>query len=288
VSRLSSATLRIGDWAPDFELPALGGEIVTLHQAAAGCRLLVLLLEPGSWSPAARRQISELNAAHERLAEAGIGVLVVATEEHQALWRRFNGLDVPFPVLADETRDVARDLGVFQAWSWQGIGVTRPAVFFIDPERRVRFIYLGHGERDVPDTESLIHLALSIVAAQPAVASPAPPKAPEVPADQPPAAEVLEATPVALESAPPQEEAVPAVDLLPEAPLAETADGEEQAVPAQAALPLGEVASADAQPPPVTDLQPATDATTTVEVETSEPVGAAQVVRGRTRRGGES
>jgi peroxiredoxin len=141
----------------------MGGDDVGLRQAVEHVPLLLLVFAPGSWSPATRRQIAELNAAIETLHEIGLGVVVVVTEEREALWRRFGSHEIPFPILADQARAVARDFGVFRSLSWDGIGVTRPAAFLLDRALTVRFAYVGSGEKDVPETEALINLSRSIV-----------------------------------------------------------------------------------------------------------------------------
>ncbi len=42
--------------------------------------------------------------------------------------------------------------------SWDGIGVTRPAAFVIDPDGAIRFLYVGERDNDAPDARSLLRL----------------------------------------------------------------------------------------------------------------------------------
>src|SRR5947209_3666043 len=50
VSRLASTTLRIGDLAPDFTLPALDGAVEPFSKRLQASHIL-LVFAPGSWSP---------------------------------------------------------------------------------------------------------------------------------------------------------------------------------------------------------------------------------------------
>jgi hypothetical protein len=88
------------------------------------------------------------------------------TEDLQQIARRLGEIAPRFPVLADERRAVARDYGVYRAFSRDGIGVTRPAVFLIDQGMTLRFVYVGDGEGDVVDTDALMHLCQALLGAK--------------------------------------------------------------------------------------------------------------------------
>jgi peroxiredoxin len=157
VSRLSSTTLRIGDSAPPFSLPTLDGTRYQLGDALRD-RIGLLVFVPGSWSPSARHLIAELNTFHAAFLQAGIVAVMIITQDASSLRRRLETRP-PFPVLIDQDRSVVRDYGVFRALSWDGIGVTRPAAFMVDPEGAIRFLYVGERDSDVPDVASLLRLA---------------------------------------------------------------------------------------------------------------------------------
>ncbi len=165
-SRLASTTLRIGALAPEIELPGLDGGLVRLTDARGICGVL-LIFAPGAWSPATRRQVGEINAVYEQFREIGVQVVVLITQNATSLQDRLASYAIPFPILADEHRETAKDFGVFRALSWDGIGVTRPAVFLIDRDGVIRFVYVGERDSDVPDTESLLHLAKDLIGVAP-------------------------------------------------------------------------------------------------------------------------
>jgi len=165
-SRLASSTLRIGDAAPPISLVGHEGERIELAEALDASGVL-LLFSPGAWSPSTRRQVGEINAIYDRFREASVAVVVLITQDARSLRDRLGAYAIPFPILADERRQVARDYGVYRAVSLHGIGVTRPSAFVIDRRGIIRFIYVGEGETDVPDTESLFQLAVGLVGVQP-------------------------------------------------------------------------------------------------------------------------
>ncbi len=158
MSRLSSTTLRIGDPAPPFSLTTLEGNRFHLGDAVRG-GIALLVFVPGSWSPSARRQMTELATLYPAFEEAGINVVMIVTQDAGSLRRRLEATPPPFPVLADVERTAARDYGVFRAVSWDGIGVTRPASFVIDREGAIRFLYVGERDNDAPDASSLLRIA---------------------------------------------------------------------------------------------------------------------------------
>ena len=165
MSRLASTTLRVGDPAPSFVLPDLYGAPVALASILAH-RPALLVFAPGSWSPGTRRQLGELDEQCERIRAAGVDLIMVVSQDLPRLRRALGSRRPRFPVLADERRGVARDYGVYRALSLDGIGVTSPAVFLIDRAAAIRFVYVGHGNEDLPDSEGLVKLASWLVRAE--------------------------------------------------------------------------------------------------------------------------
>lgn len=164
MARLASATLRVGDAAPPFGLSALDGQRVELTDLLDRGAVL-LIFAPGVWSPNVRRQLVELAAAHERFLAAGVQVSMVVTQDRRRVVERLTYVTPPFAVLTDEQRVAARDYGVYRAFSLDGIGVTRPAVFLIDTEGVLRLVYVGEGDADVVDAVTLLRLTCWLVGA---------------------------------------------------------------------------------------------------------------------------
>lgn len=60
---------------------------------------------------------------------------------------------MPFPLLADESREVTRAYGVYVPVGLTSFRIARPATFLIDPAGRVRFIHAGKHQFDRPRPE---------------------------------------------------------------------------------------------------------------------------------------
>jgi peroxiredoxin len=169
---LSSTTLKLGDRAPNFTLPDLDGRPFELADVIEGGSAL-LSFAPGVWSQATRRQVDELEEAHTLLEEIGVIPLIVVTQRAQdarrSLQAHLAGPDrklsepaLSYPILADQQRTVARDYGVYRAFSLDGVRITRPAIFLIQPTGEIAFVHVGRNDGDVPDTGNLIYLVKAL------------------------------------------------------------------------------------------------------------------------------
>lgn len=62
----------------------------------------------------------------------------------------------PFPLLADEARQVVRAYGVYVALNFESFRIARPATFLIDASGIVRFIHVGRHQFDRPSVEQIM------------------------------------------------------------------------------------------------------------------------------------
>ena len=157
LSGLHSTTLRIGDAAPPLALPDLDGKEQYLFDILAQNPVLVVFA-PGSWSPNTRQQVHALLEAHDAFVENGVAIVMIVTEDPRTAQRLVPNDGPVFPILIDDDREAARDYGVYRAFSLDGLRVTRPAAFLIDQDGVLRFVYVGHGDRDTPDVPGLLRL----------------------------------------------------------------------------------------------------------------------------------
>jgi peroxiredoxin len=168
MSRLSSSTLRVGDSSPPVVLPTRDGELVDLS-ALLDLGSVLIVFVPGTWSPNTRHLLEALERAHEGFRAVGVVPVVVATQDQGRLTKALTYSTPSFLILSDETRDAARDYGVYRAFSWDGIGVTCPSVFLVGRDARLRFIYVGERDADVPDIDTVLQLATWLVGGAPVV-----------------------------------------------------------------------------------------------------------------------
>ncbi len=62
----------------------------------------------------------------------------------------------PFPVLPDETREVVKAYGVYVHVNLESYNIARPAVFLVDSEGRIRYMYIGYHQADYPTVREVL------------------------------------------------------------------------------------------------------------------------------------
>jgi peroxiredoxin Q/BCP len=151
-SHPETCMLKEGDLAPDFSLPADGGQTVTLR-ALLG-RKVVLYFYPKDDTSGCTTQACDLRDALPRIEEAGAVVLGVSPDPVRSHEKFKTKYDLNFPLLADEDHQVSEAYGVWVQKSMYGrtyMGIER-STFVIDEEGRVAQIWRkvtpkGHADR---------------------------------------------------------------------------------------------------------------------------------------------
>ena len=136
----SELKVKIGDQAPDFTLPAVSGEKVTLSQYR-GKKNVVISFVPAAWTPVCSDQWPGYNIVREifdmndavllGITVDNIPTLYAWTKQMGALW---------FPVLSDfwPHGEVADRYGVLRS-----DGVSERALFYIDKKGIIRDIQVS-------------------------------------------------------------------------------------------------------------------------------------------------
>ena len=63
---------------------------------------------------------------------------------------------LPFEILVDETRHVAKAYGVWHRIGLDAWNTSRPAVFLIERDRSIRYSFIGQSQREFPSLEELL------------------------------------------------------------------------------------------------------------------------------------
>jgi peroxiredoxin Q/BCP len=124
------AKLKVGDPAPDFELPGTGGK--TYRLADYRGRKLILAFYPGDFTAVCTKQFCSYRDQGERLDGLGAEVLGVSPQSVESHERFTQEKSLNVPLLADEDKQVARAYGVLAG------PMVRRAIFVIDEEGVVR------------------------------------------------------------------------------------------------------------------------------------------------------
>ncbi len=103
--------LRVGDKAPDFELPDDSGRPVRLHRLLESGSA-ILYFYPMDFMPVCTRQACMFRDVFAELASLGIQVLGISSQSPKMHARFRASRRLPFPLLSDAGRNVARAYGV--------------------------------------------------------------------------------------------------------------------------------------------------------------------------------
>jgi peroxiredoxin len=103
--------------------------------------------------------MAQLRRDSDEYDKRGVRILGVVVQKVQRLKAYLASHPMPFPLLADQEREVAKAYGVYVAFNYESFRIARPATFVIDPSGIIRFIHVGRTQFDRPST-ALVFKAL--------------------------------------------------------------------------------------------------------------------------------
>jgi thioredoxin-dependent peroxiredoxin len=124
------AKLKVGDEAPDFELPGTGGRTYKLSDYRG--RKLILAFYPGDFTAVCTKQFCSYRDEGERLDGLGADVLGISPQSVESHERFTEEKKLNVPLLADEDKEVAKAYGVLAG------PMIRRAIFIVDEEGIIR------------------------------------------------------------------------------------------------------------------------------------------------------
>lgn len=136
----STLNVKVGDAAPDFTLPSVGGGDISLSQYR-GKKHVVISFVPAAWTPVCSDQWPGYNIVKEMFDENDAVLIGITVDNIPTLyaWTKQMGR-LWFPVLSDfwPHGQVAQTYGVLRS-----SGVTERALFFIDKQGIIRDIQVS-------------------------------------------------------------------------------------------------------------------------------------------------
>ncbi len=134
--------LKVGDKAPEFSLPTIGGKTISLADYL-GSKNVVLYFYPKDDTPGCTKEACSFRDVQGDFDKAGaaiLGVSIDSVKSHEKFAEKYH---LPFPLLSDEPKAVTNAYGVFKEKSMYGksfLGVER-TTFLIDKQGIIRKIW---------------------------------------------------------------------------------------------------------------------------------------------------
>jgi peroxiredoxin 6 len=151
-SCLSNGTARIrpvlylGNIVPDFSADTTMGQMKSFHSWKAG-KWAILFSHPADFTPVCTTEIGSLAAKYDELTAmdclvATLSVDPVKSHEkwlHDVIAHSDTPIEIKFPIIADQNRDIAVAYGMIDPWSSdkQTLPLTIRAVFIINPDNKL-------------------------------------------------------------------------------------------------------------------------------------------------------
>ncbi len=124
------AKLKVGDQAPEFELPGTGDRTYRLCDYRG--RKVILAFYPGDFTAVCTKQFCSYRDQSDKLDGLGADVLGISPQSVDSHERFVGEKRLNVPLLADEDKEVARAYGVLAG------PIVRRAIFVIDEQGVIR------------------------------------------------------------------------------------------------------------------------------------------------------
>ena len=135
-------SIRTGDTAPGFSLPARPGEVVDVAEHI-GTDKVVLLFFPLSFSPVCTDEFCAIRDDWSAYADLGAKVFGISIDSPFVTAKFAEELGLPFPLLSDMNRDVSREWDVLHEDLFGMRDVAKRSVFVIDESGTVVYDAVG-------------------------------------------------------------------------------------------------------------------------------------------------
>jgi glutaredoxin-dependent peroxiredoxin len=142
-------SVRTGDKAPGFALPAKPGDTVDVNEHL-GRDKIVLLFFPLAFSPVCTKEMCHLRDSWQNWQNLGAKVFGVCVDSPFITDRFREAEGIPFPILSDFNKDVAKQYGVLHEELLGLRGVAKRSAFVIDETGTVKYAWVSDDPRVEP------------------------------------------------------------------------------------------------------------------------------------------
>ena len=141
--------------APPFQLPTQKGDRRSLEEYLKKGPVL-LAFHRGTWCPNCRTRFAELAMNAAAYTALGWQVVAVVAQTSTAVRRYVEDKGLPFNILIDESRDVAKAYGVWQRIGIDAWNIARPSLFLIEPNGTIRYSFVAGRQDEFPAHEEIL------------------------------------------------------------------------------------------------------------------------------------
>jgi methyl-accepting chemotaxis protein len=85
-----------------------------------------------------------------------VQVAAIVAQRSEVVRRYVEETGLPFNVLIDQSRDVAKAYGVWHRVGLDAWNIARPALFLVDRAGAIRFSHIGRSQDDFPSHEEIL------------------------------------------------------------------------------------------------------------------------------------
>ncbi|WP_062232965.1 peroxiredoxin family protein [Fictibacillus sp. FJAT-27399] len=150
---------QLGDQAPDFTAVTAEGESFHFYDhLKTDDRFHLLVFFRGEWCPVCNEQLKDLEKHKETFRELNTHILAISTDESANLAKMKQSRTLSFPVLSDKDQEVIKAYGVYyhdDTYYDDHGSHGEPAVFLVDPQKRILYLSFQTGPFGRPSAEDL-------------------------------------------------------------------------------------------------------------------------------------
>lgn len=144
-----------GDLAADFSLMDSNGKLTHLSSVPPDT-FLVLILYRGFWCSACQAQLFNLKDDYPRFIQQHAIVYAVSTDLVEESLNFNQQWRFPFTLLSDVNLNLIGAYGAVNKAGHNGHPIAHPTVIIIDPQKKIRYKYIGANPQDRPSDDEIL------------------------------------------------------------------------------------------------------------------------------------
>lgn len=149
-------SLNVGDKAPAFDLATCQGDSISLEQILKNGPTMLLFFR-GTWCPNCRAQVLRLSDDYQEFRKTGTQLIGIFCQKAEPVKKWSAENNIPFPLLVDPDRVIAKEYGVYVSISWDfSLNVARPSNFLVGKDGLIKFVYVSSHQWDRCANDALL------------------------------------------------------------------------------------------------------------------------------------